>query len=166
MVTLRLRPHPNKLTSMDIHELLAEERSLIIQDTWRSVMKLTHYERDGKEATRQRLEVLFDHVARAVLRRDLCELLDYAERIAKQRFEASFDLSEVQTAFFMLEEAISRRALARVSPPELAEALGLVGTAMRRGKDAFARAYISLANRARAPSLDLSDLFKDDQDDG
>lgn len=145
---------------MEIHELLAEERTLIVQDAWRSVVMLTHYERDGREVTRERLEVLFDHVARAIRMRDLCELLDHAERIAKQRFEAGFDLCEVQNAFFMLEDAIVRRALARIPPAELAEALGLVGTAIRRGKDAFARAYISLANRARAPSLDLTDLFK------
>ncbi len=145
---------------MDIHELLAEDRTPIVEDAWRSVVLLTHYERDGKEATRERLEALYDHVARAIRARDLGELLDYAERIAKRRFDASFELYEVQTAFFMLEEAIGRRALARLDPAELAEALGLVGTAIRRGKDAFARAFISLANRARAPSLDLSDLFK------
>lgn len=146
---------------MDIHDLLAEERTLIVQDAWRSIVRLTHYQRDGKEATRQRLEMLFDHVARAIRVRDLGELLDYSERIARQRFDAGFDLSEVQTAFFLLEDAIGRRALARIPPSDLAEALGLVGTAIRRGKDAFARAYISLANRARAPSLDLSDLFKE-----
>ena len=145
---------------MDIHELLAEDRELIVEDAWRSVVLLTHYQRDGKEATRQRLELLFDHVARAIRERDLGELLDYADGIAMQRFEASFDLGEVQSAFFMLEEAIGRRVLTRIPAPELAEALGLVGTAIRRGKDAFARAYVSLANRERAPSLDLSDLFK------
>jgi hypothetical protein len=157
---LRGRPHAIKLLAMDIHQLLEEEKALIVEDAWRSVVLLTHYQRDGKEATRQRLEALFDHVARAIRKRDLGELLDYAERIAKRRFDASFELSEVQTAFFMLEEAIGRQALARIPPAELAEALGLVGTAIRRGKDAFARAFISLANRERAPSLDLSDLFK------
>jgi hypothetical protein len=145
---------------MDIHELLHEERAIIVEDAWRTVVSLTHYERDGKEATRQRLEALYDHVARAIRARDLGELLDYAERIARQRFEAGFDLSEVQSAFFTLEQAIGRRALARIPPSDLAEGLGLVGTAIRRGKDAFTRAYISLANRKRAPSLDLSDLFK------
>ena len=145
---------------MDLDELLAEERTLIVQDAWRSVAMLKHYERDGKEARRERVEALFDHVAEAVRMRDLCELLDYAEHIAKERFDANFELSEVQTAFFMLEEAIWRRVLARVPPAGLAEALGLVGTAIRRGKDAFARAYVSLANQSRAPSLDLSDLFK------
>lgn len=145
---------------MDIHELLAADRAVIVQDGWRSIVRLTHYERDGEETTRQRLEVLFDHVAHAIRVRDLGELLDYSERIAKQRFEAGFDLCEVQTAYFMLEDAIWRRAVSRIPPADLAEALGLVGTAIRRGKDAFARAYISLANRARAPSLDLSDVFK------
>lgn len=145
---------------MDLDELLAEERTLIVQDAWRSVAMLKHYERDGKEATRERVEALFDHVAEAVRMRDLCELLDYAEHIAKERFDANFELSEVQTAFFMLEEAIWRRVLARIPPAGLAEALGLVGTAIGRGKDAFARAYVSLANQSRAPSLDLSDLFK------
>jgi hypothetical protein len=145
---------------MDIHELLAAERELIVEDTWRSIARMRHYERDGKEATRERAEALFDHVARAIRQRDLGDLLDYAERIARQRFDAGFDLCEVQSAFFMLEDAIARRAEARIPPAELAEALGLVGTAIRRGKDAFARAYLSLANRKRAPSLDLTDLFK------
>ncbi len=145
---------------MLIEELLEAERDLIVEDAWRAVVMLTHYERDGREATRERVEALFDHVARAIRLRDLGELLDYAERIARHRFDAKFDLVEVQTAFFMLEEAIGRRALVRMPPGDLAEALGLVGTAIRRGKDAFARAYISFANRARAPSLDLSDLFK------
>ncbi len=145
---------------MDIDELLAADRDVIVEDAWRSFSMLTHYERDGEEATRQRAEVLFDQVARAIRMRDLGDLLDYAERIAKQRFDAGFDLCEVQVAFFMLEDAIARRALARIPPAEIAEALGLVGTAIRRGKDAFARGYISLANRKRAPSLDLSDLFK------
>jgi radical SAM protein with 4Fe4S-binding SPASM domain len=151
---------PEQILSMDIHELLAEEREAIVDEAWRSVVKLTHYERDGKEATRQRTEVLFDHVAHAIRVRDLGDLLDYAERIAKQRFDAGFEMCEVQNAFYMVEDAIARRALARLPPAALAEALGLVGTAIRRGKDQFARAYISLANRKRAPSLDLSDLFK------
>src|SRR5512142_2202226 len=109
-------------SSMDLDELLAEERTLIVQDAWRSVAMLKHYERDGKEATRERVEALFDHVAEAVRMRDLCELLDYAEHIAKERFDANFELSEVQTAFFMLEEAIWRRVLARIPPAGLAEA--------------------------------------------
>jgi hypothetical protein len=145
---------------MDIDELLVEDRTEIVQHAWRSVSMLKHYERDGREVTLERIEALYDHIAQAIRTRDLCELLDHAERIAKQRFEARFELAEVQTAFFMIEEAIWRRVLARIPPEGLAEALGLVSTAVTRGKDAFARAYIAVANQSRVPSLDLSDLFK------
>jgi hypothetical protein len=146
---------------MTADDLLRDERTLILEETWRSVVKLKHYERDGEEATRQRLEVLYDEVVSAVSTRDLCALLDYAEQIAQQRFDAGFDLSEVQTAFFMLEETIWRRALVRIPAANLADALGLVTTVMRRGRDAVGRAYLSLATQGRAPSLDLSRLFKD-----
>jgi hypothetical protein len=146
---------------MDVHELLSAERESIVEDAWRSVVMLTHYQRDGEAATRERLELLYDQLVTALRRRDLCGLLDHAERIAKQRYDAGFDLREVQTAFFMLEEAISERAMAQLPAEALGEALGLVGTALRRGKEALARAYLSLATRARAPSLDLSALFKD-----
>ncbi len=45
-------------------------------------------------------------------------------------------------------------------PDELAEALGLVGTVLGAAKDALARAYVSLAGKSKAPSLDLSALFE------
>jgi len=145
---------------MDIHDLLREEKPVILEDAWRSVVRLTHYERDGEEATRQRLETLYDRVASAIYMRDLSDLLDYAERIARQRFDSGFDLCEIQTAFFMLEEAIWRRALVRIPAGDLAESLGLVATAIGRGKDALGRVYVSLASHAQAPSLDLTCLFK------
>jgi hypothetical protein len=145
---------------MDVVELLSEDKAEILEDAWRSVAKITHYERDGAKTSRQRLETLLDHVTAAILRRDLGDLLDYAEQVARQRFEAGYDLCEVQTAFFMLEEAMWRRILSRIPPADLAESLGLVATAIGRGKDALGRAYVSLATSARAPSFDLSRLFK------
>ena len=145
---------------MDLLQLLREDKSEVLEDAWRSVAKLTHYQRDGAKATRQRLDTLYDQVADAIRMRDLGDLLDYAEQIARQRFEAGYDLFEVQTAFFMLEEAIWRRVLLRIPPADLAESLGLVATVLGRGKDAFGRAYVSLATSERAPSFDLSRLFK------
>jgi hypothetical protein len=151
---------------MDIHQLLTEEGGAIVEEAARSAALLTNYQRDGDAVTRQRLEALFAEVASAIRRRDLCELLDHAERIARERFQEGYQLHEVQTAFYMLEHAIWRRALARLPPEEIAEALGLVGTAVRRGKEAFGRAWLSLASRARAPSLDLDAEFKDRQGEG
>ena len=157
---LRRAAAPGKSPCLVIHELLRVDRATILDEASRSIVALAHYERDGRAATRRRLELLYDHVATAIQTRDLGEILDYAARIARERFEAGFDLGEVQSAFFALEEAIWRRALGRVPGAELPEALGLISTAVRRGREAFGREYLSLATRARSPSLDLSRLFK------
>lgn len=159
---------------MSIDDLLREGKSGIVEDTWRavervghyredpssSVARLEHYEQDGEHATRQRLEVLYDRLAEAVRTRDLTQLVSHTGRVAKQRFEAGFDLAEVQTLFFMLEQAIWRHALHRLPPGELAVALGLVSTAVGHARDALGREFVSLASHTRAPSLDLTELFQ------
>lgn len=158
---------------MRIDDLLRDEKAGIIEDTWRAVERLgdtetpsgcaperlTHYERDGEHVTRSRLEALYGRLADAVRTRDLGELLSHTASIAKQRFHAGFDLAEVQTLFFMLEQAIWRRALRRLAPGELAVALGLVSTALGHARDALGREFVSLATHARTPSLDMSRLF-------
>ncbi len=70
-----------------------------------------------------------------------------------------FGISEVQTAFNVVEEAMCRHVVAGVPPDELAEAVGLLGTILGFGKDALARTYVSLASHRRVPSLDLSAMF-------
>jgi len=69
-------------------------------------------------------------------------VITYAGKLADKRFEAGYDLGEVQTAFNALEEASWQRALADLDPSELADALGLVGTLLGAGKDALARRYV------------------------
>jgi hypothetical protein len=60
----------------------------------------------------------------------------------------------------VLEETLWRRILKKLPPDEFARALGLVSTVFGAGKDALARRYVSLASKAKAPSLDLQKLFK------
>ena len=86
-------------------------------------------------------------------------MIAHAETIARERFEAGFDLSEVQTAFNVLEEAIWVRVLKNLPPNELAEALGLISTVLGGGKDALARSYVTLASKTKSPSLNLQSLF-------
>ena len=79
--------------------------------------------------------------------------------IATERFHAGYDLAEIQTAFNALEEATWMRVLQRLDASELAEALGLISTVLGAGKDALARAYVSLAADTNVESLDLRALF-------
>ena len=142
-------------------ELLSTSRSQIVDDAETALLRAhsRHYRSAGPETVRERLEALYDHMLRAVEERDLGALLGYAERIAEERFNAGYDLAEVQTAFNALEEATWSRVFAELDPAQLAAALGLVSTVLGAAKDALARRYVSLATNAHAPSLDLQALF-------
>lgn len=146
---------------MTLPELLEARRRAIVDaaDAALERAHLAHYEAAGGETRRQRLEQLFDLIARAVAERNLTPVLHHAERIAHERFAAGFDLLEVQAAFNVLEEALWRTLVAEVPPAALGEALGLVGTALGAGKDRLAATYVALASRTHTPSLDLRALF-------
>ena len=146
---------------MTLAELLAARRAAIVDaaDAALERAHLAHYEAAGGASRRQRLETLFDLIARAVAERNLTPVLHHAERIARDRFDAGYDLLEVQAAFNVLEEALWRTLVAEVPPAGLGEALGLVGTALGAGKDRLAATYVALASRTHTPSLDLRALF-------
>ena len=149
------------MAESDTAAFLEREREPILRSAGESLLRMhpRHYESAGPEAVRERLGTLFDHLVDGVEKRDLGAMIDFAQRIAEERFDAGYDLSEVQVAFNALEEACWSRILAEVDPAQLAEALGLIGTVLGAGKDALARTYVSLAANTRAPSLDLTALF-------
>lgn len=118
-----------------------------------------HYEAADEREVRQRLELLFDEVLRAVRERDLGGIVAHARQVAEERFAAGYDLSEVQAAFNALEEATWSRVFTDLEPSEYAEALGLISTVLGAAKDALARRYVSLATEAHAPALDMTALF-------
>ncbi len=119
-----------------------------------------HYAQAGPEASRARLAGLLDLVLLSVTQRDLVPMIDYATSVANERFDAGFDIREVQCAFHVLEEAIWEQVVASVPHAELAESLGLVGTVLGAGRDALARTYVSRASQQHVTSLDLSALFR------
>ena len=83
----------------------------------------------------------------------------YAGSVARDRFSAGFDISEVQAAFNSLERTTWHRLVADVPHSELARAVGLLSTVLGAGKDVLARTYVSLATEHHVPSLDLTALF-------
>ncbi len=145
----------------DTDEFLCEHRAEIVDAAVAALARLSvgHYQSAGETEVRRRLEVLFDHLADSLHRRDFGPMVAYAESVAEERFNAGYDLSEVQVAFNALEESIWTGAVATVKPAQLAQTLGLVSTVVGCGKDALARKYVSLATRTHTPSLDLRALF-------
>ncbi len=146
---------------MNLETIMREDRQSILSEAVEAVRRahLEHYERVGIRTVHERLDDLLGMVIEAVLNRNLDPVIDHATSVATARFEAGVDLSEVQTAFNALEEALWLRILRSIPAPEQAEALGLVGTALGRGKDILARQYVSMASHARTPALNLEALF-------
>jgi hypothetical protein len=146
---------------MTLHELLQTHSAAIVAEAEEAVKRarLQNYEKSGLESLHQRLKALFVLTARAAKERNLGPMIAHAETIALERFEAGFDLSEVQTAFNVLEEAIWVRILRELPPTEYAEALGVVSTVLGAGKDTLARRYVSLATKTKTRSLNMQSLF-------
>ncbi len=146
---------------MDTAGFLARERETIVRDAEGTLVGMheRHYEAEGSSTLRGRLDTLYDVLVEAVETRDLTPVVAYASLVARERFEAGYDLSAVQAAFNALEAATWARILALLEADELAEALGLVSTVFGAAKDALGREYVSCASRTRAPSLDLRSLF-------
>lgn len=146
---------------MHLDILLAEARSKVIDEAYAVVQRsdVVHYEKAGEAFTRQALDELFSNVVDAIRSRDLGPLIRHAERLATERFQHGFDVSEVQVAVNALELAMWRRVVSTVEPERLAEAIGLLSTALGAAKDALTRTYVSLASRRHVTSFDLSALF-------
>jgi predicted nucleic acid-binding OB-fold protein len=146
---------------MDLNDLLHQQTNAIIEDAVKGMSRahLRHYQEAGEAHLRQRLKALFVLSARAVKEKNLGPMVAHADVVARERFEAGYDLSEVLTAFNVLEEAIWTRVLAELPPSEYAEALGLISTVLGTGKDALACRYVTLASKVKATSLDLQSLF-------
>ena len=146
---------------MDLDALLVETRHEVLDEVCTALRRshVRHYESAGETVTRDGVAELFDHVVAAIRSRELGPLSRYAERMATERFDQGFEISEVQTAFNALEESMWRRVVDAVPPAVLVEAVGLLSTVLGYGKDVLARTYVSLASQRHVPSLDLSALF-------
>ena len=146
---------------MNVADLLEQRRSAVLEDSFAAVHSShpAHYEKAGEAFTQERLGDLFDLVVAALRERHLAQVGAYCEDIAQRRFEEGFGISEVQTAFNALEQAMWNRVVSEVPPDELVEAVGLLTTVFGFGKDALARRYVSLATRRRVPTLDLTAMF-------
>lgn len=141
---------------------LAGEREAIISAATEALGRTTarHYVAAGADIRHQRHEALLDHVIEAMEGHDLRAVIAYAERIAQERFEGGYDLSEVQAAFNVLEEATWSRVFVLLEPSQYAEAIGLISTVLGAAKDALARRYVHLATNAHAPAIDYGALFR------
>lgn len=146
---------------MELTQFLHERMDEILSEAESSLSRshLTHYEKEGPEHYRQKLKALYVLAVRAIAEKNLGPMLSHAETVARERYEAGFDLSEVQTAFNVLEEATWKCIMKNLPPVEFGEAIGMVSTVLGAGKDMLAKTYVTLASKTKAPSFDLRSMF-------
>ena len=141
-------------------DFLVDEREAILSAAVRALhgAYIRHYAADPDEM-RLRLEKAYDAVVTAFRDDELTRVIELGGQLAHRRYEAGYDLSEVQTALNTLEEAIWQRAFSRLSPAGFARVITPASTILGAMKDSLAREYVTLATRSQAPALDLPALF-------
>lgn len=147
---------------MDIAKHLQTDSLAIVKAATNSVSRahLSGYEAAGAEATQLRIQTIFDHLLHCIEKNNASPLIRYVQDLARDRFFGGVELHEVQTAINMLEEAIWKEMLEKLTPRDFATAVGQVSAILGLGKDALACSYVSLASANRAPALDLDALSK------
>lgn len=147
---------------MNLVKLLEDKADEIIDEAISSLMQvhLEHYKAAGIELTEQRFKTIYNHTLQCIKDKNLLQMINYVEGIAKERFEAGFDIHEVQMAFFVLEDVIWKKIIKNMKPSNHAEALGLVSTVLGSGKYSLAHTYVTLASKTKSPLMDISVLFR------
>lgn len=146
---------------MDLVALLRDKQSEIVDETTEILRRarLKHYSEVSSAEAHSRMDRLYALMLTSLETRNLVPIMEYMETMAAERFEAGYDLREVQTAINVLEETVWKAVVDYTPPEHLAQSLGLVGTVLGAAKDSLARAYVSLATKTKSPSLDLSAIF-------
>src|SRR5690349_9413675 len=132
---------------MDVVQWLRDNAARLVDDTSATIARahLRHYDSAGAQATRGRIAEMHAKLVECLATRQLQPIVDHARVIAAKRFAAGYDLFEVQVVLNALEETIWKHLFETIPTGEVVEPLGLVTTVLSSGKDALARAYVTLA---------------------
>ncbi len=146
---------------MDIIKLLEDNVESIVNESYETIepVKLHGYTKAGEERTKNKLRNLLDVSIRCIKDKTLIPMLKHTSEIAKERYNAGYDLHEVQTAINALEESIWKRIFKDMKPGQYSEALGLASTVLGAGKDNLATTYVELATKLKSKSINLQELF-------
>jgi len=120
-----------------------------------------HHHAVSPEEHRRDVRDLFELVVRCVREGRAEPIIASSRQIAADRFEAGFDIAEIQGTFNVLEEVLWRHVASSLAGDQRIEALGLVNTILGAGRDALARTYVALASRGAGP-LDQPAASRDD----
>ena len=133
---------------MDLAPLLRLNRGEIIGLAAESLRRapLEHYIEEGHDENYDTMTELFDLTIQCIDTRNYLPLIDFAERLARERFEQYYDLHDVHIAFNVLEEEIWKKITDELDPKYYQEALSLVSTVVGFGKEMLAETFGQLSS--------------------
>jgi hypothetical protein len=140
----------------DLRQLFVEWREDLVDRALAELQSahLAHYESERTEVTRQRLVALCDLAERCIAERSAEAAVEHAKRIARERYDAGYQLREVQMSINVLEEAVCQRALASFRPEEVVRVYALLVAIFKLTRDTLAQVYVDLAAGAGVPEDD------------
>ena len=152
---------------MNLVELLRERADGLVDGAVAELhqARLAHYEAEGIDTTRLRLSKLLSRTLSCLEDHRAEPIVDWADQVGRERFEAGYDLLEVQTAINVLEEALWKRILSSVGPENIAHSLGLVNAIFGMAKDNLARTYVSLATSRETHPLNINEYLCNTESD-
>jgi len=106
---------------------------------------LKHYQQERPEVPRERMSALLTVTMQCLTERRAEPIIEFADRIGRERHAAGYDLFEVQIALNVLEEALWQQVLTTVGQDAVPRVLGLISAIIGMAKDALAQTYVALA---------------------
>lgn len=114
-----------------------------------SRIPVEYRQKDGRTANRDRVEELFNLTLLSIETRNYLPLIDFSEKLAKERFDEYYDLHDIQVMYNVLEEELWKKILDEFNPEEFQDSLSLISTILGFGKEMIATTFSDLsANKA------------------
>ncbi|MCK7526495.1 MAG: hypothetical protein MZV64_57310 [Ignavibacteriales bacterium] len=112
---------------MDLKELLNAQSGEILENALQSLncAHLKSYSKSSQSDNKKRLLNLLTLTEKCVIEKRLLPMKEYAAQIAKERFDAGFDLHEVHTAFNALEEELWNQSNKKYCPRKSWRSIGI-----------------------------------------
>ena len=146
---------------MELLNLIEKQSAEIIKAALNtlSCANLKSYSKSSVQENKIRLLNLLSLTQQCIKEKNLLPMTEYADKIAKERFESGFDLYEVHSVFNVLEQELWNRVIKNSKPEKLGESLGYISTVLGAGKESLALTYVALASKHKTETLNLEEIF-------
>ena len=147
---------------MSLLELLVKNKDKIIEEAYQELNRahLHHYRSSDPQLNRRRIERLYNYIFHGIKNRTLVPVVQYSQKIARQRFFCGFEFKEVMKAIDILEEIIWEEIAENLLQSKVLRSLRLIIVLFYSAKSALAYSFISLSFKNHHAELDYSALFK------